>query len=68
MTQDRSKTERLGGPYMIQDRDHMSEVGQVGGEARRGGSRQVEQSQGETRQRASGQQGGERGYKRRKFL
>ena len=41
------KANRVGGPYMIQDSDHMSGQGQVGGEA---DSRQSEQSQGETRQ------------------
>jgi general stress protein YciG len=69
MTEDKNKAERLGGPHMIQDRDHLSEVGQMGGESKQGGgSRQAEQSQADTRQRGSGQQGGERGYKRRKFL
>ena len=74
MVEDRNKANRLGGPYMIQDRDHMSEVGQTGGEVRHGSGRQVEQSQGDTRQQgsgqhsSSGQQGGERSHKRRKLL
>jgi hypothetical protein len=62
------KANRVGGPYMIQDSDHMSGQGQVGGEA---DSRQSEQSQGETRQQgghrdSGGQQGGERTHKRNK--
>ena len=65
MAEDRSKA---GGPYMIQDQDHMSEVGQMGGEARNGGGRQSEQSQSESRRQGSGQQGGERSRKRTKFL
>jgi len=65
MAEDRSKT---GGPYLIQDQDHMSEIGQLGGEARSGGGRQSEQSQSESRQRGSGQQGGERRRRRTKFL
>jgi general stress protein YciG len=65
MAEDRSKT---GGPYMIQDQDHMSEVGQMGGAARSGGSRQSEQSQSDSRQQGGGQQGGQRSRKRTKFL
>ena len=72
MSQDVSRAERFGGPYMIQDRDHTSAIGQMGGEARQG--RQSEQSQSDSRQPGSRnddrsrQRGGERGYQRRKFL
>jgi len=73
MAEDRKKSDRLGGEFMIQDRDHMSETGQMGGEAGQGG-RQSEQSHGEGRQQGggqhqgSGQQGGERSKRRSKLL
>lgn len=74
MAEDRIKTDRLGGRYMIQDRDHLGEAGQMGGEARNSNARQTEQSHTASRprstdpQRGSFQQGGERGYRRREFL
>ena len=63
MVDDRNKANRVGGPYMIQDRDHLNEAGQMGGDARTARSRQPEQSQGDSRQ-----QGGERRQKKTKFL
>jgi general stress protein YciG len=72
MSEDRNRADGPSGPYMIQDRDHMTEIGQMGGEAGTGSGRQSEQSQSESRQRRSGQQGGqqggEQGYRRREFL
>jgi hypothetical protein len=74
MAEGKNEAEWHGGEYMIQDRDHMGAAGQMGGEAGRGRSRQSEQSQAGSRQPGgrqdseSGQQGGERGYRRRKFL
>jgi hypothetical protein len=74
MTEEKNKANRFGGPYMIQDSDHMSEIGQVGGEAMDGGERQVGQSHGETRQQGGGdhstggQQGGERSKRRPRLL
>jgi len=55
MAEEKRDAERIGGEYMIQDRDH--EVGQMGGEANRGRTRQFEQSQGDSRQQGSGQGG-----------
>lgn len=74
MPEDGIKTECLGGEFMIQDRDHLGESGQAGGAARHVVCRQPEQTQNDSRQRNSdqkpgtGQQGGERGYRRREFL
>jgi general stress protein YciG len=68
MAEEKREAERQGGEYMIQDRDHMSETGQLGGQARHGGGRQSEQSQGGSGQGGSGQQGGERSRKRGKLL
>jgi hypothetical protein len=70
MAENRNKSDRLGGEYMIQDRDHMSDAGQVGGGARNTGSRQSEQSHADRPQQGhthdhGGQQGGERSAKRR---
>jgi len=59
MAEDKRKAERLGGEFMIQDRDH-TEAGQMGGETRQGGGRQSEQSQGDRGQNGGGQQGGEK--------
>lgn len=73
MSEDKSKAERLGGPFMIQDRDHMSEIGQIGHESRQG-RQQSEQSQGDSDQHRSSpsdatlQQGGERIRRRPKLL
>jgi hypothetical protein len=66
MAVERNKAERLDGPYMIQDRDHLSEVGQVGGDTR--DSRQSQQGHGDSRQQGGGQQGGERSRRRSKLL
>jgi hypothetical protein len=65
MAEDRNDQSRFGGEYMIQDRDHMSEISQVADKANRGGVRQVEQAQTDGRQQggdqsAGGQQGGGR--------
>ncbi len=66
MAQVRNNQSRFGGQYMIQDRDHMSEIDQATDKANRGGVRQSEQSQSEGRQqggddqRADRQQGGGR--------
>ena len=58
MADDRREVECVGGEHMIQDRDHMCEMGQIGGGARHGGGRQPEQSQADSRRDGSGQQGG----------
>ena len=63
MAQVSNSEDRFGGEYMIQDRDHMSEIDQATDKANRGGVRQSDQSQSDTRQqggedRASKQQGG----------
>jgi hypothetical protein len=44
---------RFSGPYMVQDRDHMSEIPAGPEEAGVGGSRQPEQSQSSSRQQGS---------------
>ncbi len=67
MPEDKGKSSRPGGEFMIQDRDHLGEVGQMGGESRNVVGRQSQQSDGDSRRH--GQQGGERSRKRRtKFL
>ena len=63
MAEDRNSESRFGGQYMVQDRDHMSEIPQATDKATRGGTRQSEQSQAGARQQggeqnARGQQGG----------
>lgn len=59
MGQDRNQADRLGGEYMIQDRDHMSETGQMGDEASDRGAQQSDQSQGGgSRQQGDDQQSG----------
>ena len=55
MAEDRNEASRFGGQYMVQDRDHMSEIAPVEDSANRGAVRQSEQSQTGARQ-----QGGER--------
>ena len=55
MAKDRNKTDRLGGQFMIQDRDHMSEVGQMGDDAKHGGGPQFDQSPSRSRQQGGGQ-------------
>jgi hypothetical protein len=62
MAQVRNNESQFGGEYMIQDRDHMSEIDQAADDANRGRVRQSEQSQSGGRQQggddsASGQQG-----------
>lgn len=52
MAQARNNENRFGGEYMIQDRDHMSEIRDVDG-TQDTGARQSDQSQSQ-----SGQQGG----------
>ena len=54
MSQVGNNEDRFGGEYMIQDRDHMSEIGQDTDKATRGGVRQSEQSQTGGRQQGSG--------------
>jgi hypothetical protein len=73
MADEKNKANRFGGPYMIQDSDHMSEIRQVGGEAGEGSSRQVGQSQGDSQQggvdhSGGGQQGGEKSKRRPRLL
>lgn len=68
MAEEKREAERQGGEYMIQDRDHTNETGQMGGQASHGRGRQSEQSQGGSGQGGSGQQGGERSRKRSKLL
>ena len=66
MAQVGNTQDRFGGEFMIQDRDHMSDINQVTEKASRGSARQAEQSQVGARQQgsvdhgASSQQGGER--------
>jgi hypothetical protein len=74
MAQAGNNQDRFGGQYMIQDRDHMSEISEVTETAQRGQTRQPQQSQSGDRQQgdgsdnASGQQGGERQRKNRSGL
>jgi hypothetical protein len=51
MSQSGTNQDRFGGEYMIQDRDHMSEIAD---NASRRGSRQVEQSHSSDRQQGDG--------------
>jgi len=66
MPEDRNESERLGGEFMIQDRDHQSGSGQMGGEGGSASGRQPEQGQDDSRQQGrverygASQQGGER--------
>ena len=65
MAEVRNDVSRFGGEYMIQDRDHMSDIAQTSDRAGRSGARQSEQSQSEARQQGSGDasanpQGGQR--------
>jgi hypothetical protein len=66
MAEVRNDESRFGGQYMIQDRDHMSDIAQTSDKANRSGVRQSEQSQSESRQQGAGddsagrQQGGGR--------
>jgi hypothetical protein len=53
MAQDKLAENRFGGQYMIQDRDHMSEITPVAEKANRGDARQSEQGQQAARQQAS---------------
>jgi hypothetical protein len=67
MPEDKGKSSRPSGEFMIQDRDHLGDLGQMGGESRGVVARQSQQSHSDNRQH--GQQGGERSRKRRtKFL
>jgi len=50
----------FGGQYMIQDRDHMSEISQETDQANRGGVRQADQTQSGGRQQGSGDQSASR--------
>jgi hypothetical protein len=54
MSQVGNNEDRFGGEYMIQDRDHMSEIGKESGKANRRPARQVEQSHSENRQQGDG--------------
>jgi hypothetical protein len=49
--------DRFGGPYMIQDHDHMSGIQETTDKAARGGVRQSQQSQPESRQQGGDDQG-----------
>jgi hypothetical protein len=65
MAEVRNNQSQFGGEYMIQDRDHMSEIDQATDNAKHGGVRQSEQSQSSSRQQggddsANRQQGGGR--------
>ena len=53
MAEDRNEASRFGGQYMVQDRDHMSEIAPVEDNANRGGVRQSEQSQTGSRQQGA---------------
>ena len=50
MAEERNKESRLGGQYMVQDRNHMGEIAQAPDKANRGRVRQSEQSQSGGRQ------------------
>lgn len=50
MAEDRNSEARFGGQYMVQDRDHMSDISQVPDKATRGSVRQADQSQAGARQ------------------
>ncbi len=54
MAQVGNSENRFSGEYMVQDSDHLSEIGQTTGKARRGNSGQAEQAHNVSRQ-----QGGE---------
>jgi hypothetical protein len=54
MSQAGNSENRFGGQYMIQDRDHMSEISQTTDEAKHGDVRQSEQSQQYGRQQGAG--------------
>ncbi len=65
MAEDRNDQSRFGGQYMVQDRDHMSEISDAPDKSNRGVVRQPEQSQPVARQQGgndspTGQQGGGR--------
>jgi hypothetical protein len=45
--------ENLGGPYMVQDRDHMSKISPATDKAKRSGVRQQEQSHESSRQQGN---------------
>jgi hypothetical protein len=73
MAVERNEAEREGGEFMIQDRDHLGQSGQMGGETPDRGRRQTGQSQGDSRQQGGGQQnggqqGGERKQRKAKLL
>jgi len=71
MPADRNKENRVGGEFMIQDRDHLGDAGQMGGETGNTG-RQADQSQNPGPQQGGqhdgGQQGSERPKRRSKLL
>jgi hypothetical protein len=56
MAEDKREATRFDGPYMIQDRDHMSGIAQAGGDD--GGGRQADQSHRGGRQQGGQDQGG----------
>ena len=70
MSSNKSDAEQVGGPFMIQDRDHAPETGQVGHEPPHGRGKE-EQSQAYSGDRDGGdpeprpQNGGERRRKQR---
>jgi hypothetical protein len=53
MAEDRNEQGRFGGQYMVQDRDHMSDIAQVPDKANRDRVRQSDQSQTGGRQQGS---------------
>ena len=57
MAQVGNTEDRFGGEFMIQDRDHMSEVRQTSVKGHRGGNRQSEQSHTESRQQGGDEPG-----------
>jgi len=66
MAEDRNDQSRFGGQYMVQDRDHMSDISEVSNKPGRTGVRQADQTQTGARQQggddqvAGPQQGGRR--------
>jgi hypothetical protein len=52
MAQDKLAENRFGGEYMIQDRNHMSEITPATDKANRGDARQAEQGHAVDRQQA----------------
>ena len=66
MAQAGNSEDRFGGEYMIQDHDHMSEIGQSSDNANRG-VRQADQSQSDRRQQGGDRNDGSRQDRQSQF-